>query len=106
MTEMNTSDTRWSARRRIQLQVEIYCAGRPYARCVTRDVGFGGMFIEAGRALPRCARTLELVVSEHQARGGYSHRFHATVVHHNARGLGVAFRRYDVTDVRALQAFL
>ncbi len=107
MTDNDTNDTRWSARRRVQLQVEIYCAGRPYARCVTRDIGFGGMFIEAGRPLPRCGRNLELIVSEEQPAGaGYSHRFHATVVRQSARGLGVAFSHYDVTDVRALQTFL
>ncbi len=108
MSDNDTNDTRWSARRRVQLRVEIYCAGRPYARCVTRDIGFGGMFIEARRAaLPRCGRNLELVVSEEQpAGGGYSHRFHAKVVRQSARGLGVAFSRYDMTDVRALQAFL
>lgn len=101
-----TSDTRWSARRRVQLQVEVYCAGRPFVNGVTRDVGLGGMFIEGDGILPRCTRPLELVVSGRAAGRSYSHRFHAHVVRHSARGLGVAFSRYDLADVRALQQLL
>lgn len=100
------SDTRWSSRRRVQLQVQVYCAGRPIAECFTRDVGYGGMFLEAAGMVPRCTRPMELVVSGSQAGQRYSHRFHAKVVRHNARGLGVAFSRYDLADVRALQKLL
>ena len=106
MNNTELSDIRWSARRRVQLQVEVYCAGRPYANCVTRDVGLGGMFIEAGGLLPRCNRPLELIVSGSLAGQPYSHRFHAKVVRHNAGGLGVAFSRYELADVRALQQLL
>lgn len=102
----DTNDTRWSSRRRVQLQVEVYCAGRPYARCVTRDVGLGGMFIEAQGTLPRCNRGLELVVRDAGAEGGRRHRFRATVVRRSDEGLGVAFSRYELADVRALQALL
>lgn len=106
MNPSQSSDSRWSARRRVQLQVDLYCAGRPYGRCVTADIGFGGMFIAAEAALPPCNRGLELVVSANQEGRDCSHRFRATVVHRSTRGLGVAFSRYNVTDVRALQALL
>lgn len=100
------SETRWSARRRVQLQVEVYCAGRPFASGVTRDVGLGGMFIEGRGIQPRCTRPLEVVVNGSLGGRPYSHRFHATVVRHSPRGLGVAFSRYDLNDVRALQRLL
>lgn len=106
MESTMTNDTRWSSRRRVQLQVDVYCAGRPFASGVTRDVGLGGMFLEAGGLLPRCTRPLELVVSGDQAGRRYSHRFHAKIVRHNARGLGVAFTRFELADVRALQQLL
>lgn len=106
MDQTVASETRWSARRRVQLQVEVYCAGRPFANGVTRDVGLGGMFIEGRGIQPRCSRPLEVVVSGDLAGQPYSHRFHAKVVRHSAKGLGVAFSRYELNDVRALQRLL
>lgn len=100
------SETRWSARRRVQLQVEVYCAGRPCVNGVTRDVGLGGMFIEGRGIQFRCNRPLEVVVSGTLSGKPYSHRFHAKLVRHNPRGLGVAFSRYGLDDVRALQRLL
>ena len=103
---VNNMEQRWSQRRQVALDVDVWHQGAILASCRTRDVGLGGVFLELGDSVPEKDLDLELVFwlgSEDQKT---RHRLKARVVRLDEGGVGLAFRDFDTSSFRALQAIL
>ena len=100
-------ENRWSIRKPVALDVELYYQGKACACCKTRDIGLGGMFIEMAESMiPRYGK-VELDVHVDSGGGNQrQHRFVATVVHSSVQGLGVMFQDFTIADFRILQEVL
>lgn len=98
-------ENRWSFRKPVEMDVDVYFGSQPPATGRTRDVGYGGMFIEAPDVSIPLRRRVEVVVKL-PFEGKPEYRFHASVVHSTGKGLGVSFRQFDLSDVRVLQRML
>jgi len=107
-------DRRWSERRPVEVEVEVYCCGRQPTRRLlrarTRDLSFGGAFLLTDdRELPRYREVLLRFRCASQAgrqdEGGYcTVRGHA--VYHTEEGVAVRFDRIDLEVVRTLRDLL
>ncbi len=99
-------ENRWSIRKPVSLEVELYYQGKPCACCKTRDIGLGGMFLELrDSTIPRYGK-VELDVEVECGGVRRQHRFTATVVHSSDQGLGVMFQEFSIADFRILQEVL
>ncbi len=99
-------ENRWSMRKPMRLDVDLYYHGSRLQRCKTRDLGIGGVFVEIPDPTIPSHSTVELVLKFDQGGQPHSHRFRGNVVHRGAEGLGVAFRDFDIADMRTLQQVL
>lgn len=99
-------ENRWSIRKNLSLDVDILYQGQQYARCKTRDIGLGGMFIEvANSMIPRFGK-VELHVQVDQEGIRAPHKFVASVVHTTNNGMGLMFQDFNIADFRVLQEVL
>lgn len=102
---VNTMEQRWSQRRKVALDVDVWHQGAMVLSCRARDVGLGGVYLEGAQTLPNDA-DLDLVFwldgSEHKTR----HRLKARVVRQAKDGFGLSFRDFDTSSFRALQEIL
>ena len=99
-------ENRWSMRKPMQLDVDLYYRDWRVSGCKTRDLGLGGVFVEMTDPAIPSHSTVELVLKYDHQGAAQSHRFRGNVVHRDRDGLGVAFRDFDVADVRTLQQML
>ena len=103
-------DRRWSERRPVEIEVEVYCCGRQPTRRLrvrTRDLSFGGAFLLTGdRELPRYREVL-LRFPCRTGPGRQAGEGHCTVrghaVYHTEEGVAVRFDRIDLEVVRVLR---
>lgn len=94
---------RWSQRKSIALEAELFYKGHVARSCKTSNVSFEGMFIETnGSPLPKDAN-IELAFNLPAGHGNKPHRMQAQVVHVNERGVGVMLRNFNVGTLHALQ---
>ncbi len=107
-------DRRWSERRPVEVEVEVYCCGRQPTRRLlrarTRDLSFGGAFLLTDdRELPRYREVL-LRFPCRTGPGRQPQEAHCTVrghaVYHTDEGVAVRFDRIDLEVVRALRDLL
>ncbi len=105
-------DRRWSERRPVEMEVEVFCCGREPSRRVlrarTRDVSFGGMFLLTDEPELPAYREVLLRFPCKGRRGapdGYcTVRGHA--VYRTSEGVAVRFDRIDLEVVRTLRDLL
>ncbi|MGA7802230.1 MAG: PilZ domain-containing protein [Gammaproteobacteria bacterium] len=101
-----TMEHRWSARKPIAMDVEVFYPPIGSVPGRTRDVSMEGMFVHTGGVfLPTHAK---VEVSFHTAgsAGNCEHRLPAYVVHGNGDGVGLMLRHVGYDDFDALRYML
>ncbi len=100
-------DQRWSQRRPLMLEVELYSAGQRLASCMTRDVGLGGAYVEGSPDQVGHYSEVDLYFNLYGTKGVTSrYRLRARVVRKDDMGIGVAFKDFDTSSFRALQEIM
>lgn len=104
---VNVMEQRWSQRRKVALDVDIWRQGSALASSRTRDVGLGGVFleVEGGRVLEKNTEVdlfFLLEAGDHVTR----HKLKARVVRITVEGFGLMFKDFDIGAFRALQEIL
>jgi len=98
---------RWSDRRELQLDVEVFRDGAKICSCKSRDVGLGGAFLDLDSSCPVGEDdNLELVfhlISEHNP---IKHSLHARIVRVTDEGVGLKFHDFDTGVFRSLQEIM
>ncbi|HKK13083.1 MAG TPA: PilZ domain-containing protein [Gammaproteobacteria bacterium] len=103
---MTGIEHRWSERKPINMEVEIFYTPMGMVPGRTRDVSLEGMFVETGGVhLPRHAR-LEVTFRTAGHQGPCEHRVPAYVVHGNERGVGLMLDHIEPRGFRALRYVL
>ncbi len=94
---------RWSERKPIALEAQLFYKGQTALSCKTRNVSFEGMFIEThGKSPPKDAN-IELAFELQVGRRNKPHLMQAQVVHVNEHGIGIMFRNFNIGTLHALQ---
>lgn len=106
-------ERRWSERRPVEMEVEVYCCGGkapagPVLRARTRDVSFGGMFLLTDA--PDLPTYREVLVRFPCKGRGDTSAGHCTVrghaVYRTSEGVALRFDRVDLEVVRTLRDLL
>ncbi|TPW18007.1 MAG: hypothetical protein FD130_440, partial [Halothiobacillaceae bacterium] len=71
--------------------------------CRTRDIGLGGVYLEAGSGLLESGETVELLFKLPSASSEELHTLRAKVVRITEGGAGLMFRDFDAIAFRSLQ---
>lgn len=95
---------RCSVRKPIEFQLILYKHGLPVQSGICRNLGLGGMFIEAGTYLWRKNEYLEVEIAGINAHAGM--RLPAVVVHHCERGAGLMFDAMSSEQRSTLRTWL
>ena len=95
---------RCSVRKPIEFQLILYKHGLPVQSGICRNLGLGGMFIEAGTYPWRKNEYLEVEIAGNNAHPGM--RLPAVVVHHCERGAGLMFDALSSEQRLTLRAWL
>ncbi len=103
---INSMEQRWSQRRPVVLEVDVWHHGDVLGSCRTRDVGLGGVFLELSEGKPQKHMDVDLVFRLRGAEQYTKHRLRARVVRVNDDGVGLMFRDFDTSSFRALQEIL
>ena len=75
-------------------------------RCASRDIGMGGMFLEATASSFSRGEEVNVVFSLPSEEGGLGHSLTARVTRIAKDGIGVAFFNTDTATFRTLQELL
>ena len=94
---------RCSVRKPLTCQLLLYNNGLPVQSGVSRDLGLGGVFVEAGSCAWRKNQRLEIELLD---CGEAGMRFPAVVVHQSERGVGLMFDGLSGEQRRALRVLL
>ena len=95
---------RCSVRRPIEFQLMLYKHGLPVQTGICRNLGLGGLFVEADGYDWRKNEYLEVEVIG--ASGKPLIRLPAVVVHHSVRGAGLMFDAVSTEQRRILRGWL
>ena len=87
-------EQRWNERRAVQLEVELTADGQAPQRAICRDLGFGGMYVEANPATLSVNEGLDVGLHHGAGEAGSRHHLSARVVRVNARGAGLMFSSF------------
>lgn len=90
----------------VKIPVLVDNAGADDIRCACRDVGMGGMFLEASPSGVSKGEEVHVVFSLPSEEGGRDHRLTARVARVEKDGFGVAFFKPDTATFRTLQELL
>ena len=99
-------EQRWSTRTPVKLDVDMAYDDKELEDCSTRDIGMGGVFLEAGSSLPSVDTMVELVFKVGPSDKRTKHKIKAKVVRVADDGVGLMFRDFDAGSFRALQEVL
>ncbi len=95
---------RCSVRKPVEFQLILYKHGLPVQSGNCRNLGLGGIFIEAGTYAWRKNEYLEVEIVGNHAQPGM--RLPAVVVHHCERGAGLMFDAMSGEQRRTLRSLL
>lgn len=93
---------RWSARRPIELAVNLYYKDQISEGCRTRDLGLGGMFVVYPDPGMKLNSLIEVAI-RNPVNLKDSRLLPARVVHRHSDGIGIMFKDFSVQDLRLLQ---
>lgn len=98
---------RWSARRPIAMDVELFYPPIGSIRGRTQDISMEGMFVDTGGVyLPTHAKVEVSFRTLDQQRQQCEHRVDAYVVHGTGDGVGLMLRHVDYQHFHALRHML
>ena len=100
-------ENRWSDRRELQLEVEVFRDGAKICSCQSRDVGLGGAFLDlkSGESLNQ-DENIDLVFHLLSDHSPIKHNLHARVVRIADDGVGLKFHDFDTGVFRSLQQIM
>ncbi|MEJ2644556.1 MAG: PilZ domain-containing protein [Gammaproteobacteria bacterium] len=101
-----TMEHRWSARKPIAMDVELFYAPIGSVLGKTRDVSMEGMFVNTGGVFLPTHAKVEVSFRTAHRRGNRQHRVAGYVVHGNGDGVGLMLRHVDYHDFHALRDML
>jgi len=98
-------EQRWSQRRAVVLGVDVFDHGSLLVSCRSRDVGLGGVFLEAEGGQFKHDQDVELFFSLGED-GSTKHKLKAKVVRVFDQGAGFVFKDFDTSSFRSLQEIM
>ncbi|MDA8363238.1 MAG: PilZ domain-containing protein [Gammaproteobacteria bacterium] len=99
-------EQRWNERRPVEFEVELTAQGQSPLRAICRDLGFGGMYVEANSRTFSVNEGLEVDLSLGETEPQMRQHLPARVVRVNAQGAGLMFSGFKLENVRALRAVI
>ncbi len=90
----------------VKIPVLLDNIGAGDIRCASRDVGMGGMFLEANSPSLSKGEEVQVVFSLPTEKGGRDHYLTARVARVEKDGVGVTFFNPDTATFRTLQELL
>lgn len=99
-------ERRWTTRTPARLNVDLYFQSMEVVNCQTRDVSFGGVFLEMNQWLPPVDAAIDLVFRLGDAGNYRKYRIPAKVVRTTPDGVGIMFRDFDAAAFRSLREVL
>jgi len=100
-------ENRWSDRRELRLDVDVFRNGEKICTCQSRDVGLGGAFLDVNPANTMGQDdSVELVFHLMSGQTPIKHSLHARVVRIANDGVGLKFHEFDTGVFRSLQEIM
>ncbi|HEY5603737.1 MAG TPA: PilZ domain-containing protein [Gammaproteobacteria bacterium] len=100
-------ENRWSDRRELRLDVDVFRNGEKLCSCQSRDVGLGGVFLNLQPAHPIGQDdTVELVFHLLSGDRPVKHSLRARIVRVTHEGVGLKFHEFDTGVFRSLQEIM
>jgi hypothetical protein len=90
----------------LKLPVLLDSPGAGGVRCASRDIGMGGMFLEAAASNFSKGEEVNVLISLPSEEGGVGHSLTARVTRIAKDGVGIAFFNPDTATFRTLQELL
>lgn len=106
MGAANQADRRWSQRRNVALDVDIFMDGAKFGTCQTLDVGLGGVFLQLSETRPARDVDVDLMFYVGKGQQATKHRLRARAVRDTGQGVGFMFKDFDTISFRALQEIM
>ncbi|WP_455201173.1 PilZ domain-containing protein [Kaarinaea lacus] len=100
-------ENRWSDRRELRLDVDVFRDGEKVCTCQSRDVGLGGAFLdlELAHSIGQ-DDNVELVFHLPSGQRLVKHNLHAKIVRVTNEGIGLKFHEFDTGVFRSLQEIM
>jgi len=100
-------EKRWSERKELDVDVDVYQHGDLLGSCHASDIGLGGTFLSTNEALRiRKDEDVDLVFRLLSAGQGTKHNVHARVTRVTTDGIGFKFCNFDTGVFRSLQEIM
>jgi hypothetical protein len=105
-------ENRWSDRRELRLDVEVFREGTKICSCQSKDIGLGGAFLdfESAQSLPQDAfgvdSNIDIVFHLISEQAPIKHNLHARIVRITENGIGLKFHEFDTGVFRSLQEIM
>ena len=99
-------EQRWTARTDVRLNVDLHYKDLEVVNCQTRDVSFGGAYIEIMHPRPAVDTPLDLIFRLGEREEYTKYRVPAKVVRDDHDGVGIMFKDFDVSSFRSLREVL
>ncbi|WP_455196410.1 PilZ domain-containing protein [Kaarinaea lacus] len=100
-------ENRWSDRRELRLDVDVFRNGEKLCSCQSRDVGLGGAFLDLEPAHSFGQDdNVELVFHLLSGDRHVKHSLRARIVRVTKEGVGLKFHEFDTSVFRSLQEIM
>ena len=100
-------EKRWSERKELDVDVDVYQRGTMLGSCHSSDIGLGGTFLSTNEALSiQKDEDVDLVFRLLSQGQGTKHNVHARVTRVTAAGVGFKFCNFDTGVFRSLQEIM
>lgn len=100
-------EKRWSERKELDVDVDVYQRGELLGSCHSFDIGLGGTFLSTEKALSiHKDEDVDLVFRLLSEGQGTRHNVHARVTRVTAGGVGFKFCNFDTGVFRSLQEIM
>lgn len=100
-------EKRWSERKELEVNVDVYQRGALLGSCHSFDIGLGGTFLSTDEALSiHKDEDVDLIFRLLTDGQGTKHSVHARVTRVTASGVGFKFCNFDTGVFRSLQEIM
>lgn len=103
--QTNMNEQRWSQRRTVSLDVDVFDHGSLITACNSRDVGLGGVFLETENECFVENQDVDLCFFLGE-NNSVKHTLKAKVVRVIDVGVGFKFKDFDTSSFRTLQEIM
>ena len=100
-------EKRWSERKELRVDVDVYQQGELLGSCFSKDIGLGGTFLGIDSSIEVSEDAdVELVFSLASAENNTRHKIHARATRASSDGIGFKFCDFDTGVFRSLQEIM